>query len=269
MFYKTTVELNRVLLLYLGMAAAALLLHFLWKIIFDDTYFSGTWEPYIAKCIVFMLCGWFLMNSADKAYQSLNSRGLKFSERLVACDPNLGERSPDGKYYDQYGNRITYDEGIRLINESQGLSPDIANDPYAGYAPAVDPALAADPAPAVGEQDPGPSYYAPDFTDEQNEAYYHARLMVDNENVSRQRLYDTLTAPYGDGFSSKTANRVLDYMEERGEVDYIRECTDAAWEYANSNPGISKDDLISLLSSPYGVELFTEQEAEAALVALY
>ena len=102
---------------------------------------------------------------------------------------------------------------------------------------------------------------------EEKNAYKSATGYLDIMAFSKQGLIDQLSSEYGDKYPVEVAEKVVNYIEENGEVDWFKEAEEAAESYLKYM-SFSKQELIDQLSSEYGSK-FTIEEAEQAVENVY
>lgn len=98
-----------------------------------------------------------------------------------------------------------------------------------------------------------------DVPREHQNALKSAQDYVDIMHFSKAKLYDQLTAEYGEGYPAEAA----EYAIENVVVDYNEEALEAAQNYQETMP-MSDQRLFDQLTSEYG-EQFTEKQARYAI----
>ena len=83
---------------------------------------------------------------------------------------------------------------------------------------------------------------------------------ADHLHLSKKGIYDQLTSPYGEGFTTDAAQYAIDHMTS---VDWNYNALQKAKEY-QSNMAMSKSAIYDQLTSSYG-EQFTASEAQYAI----
>lgn len=116
--------------------------------------------------------------------------------------------------------------------------------------PTATPKPTAKPTPKPTE-DPTPKEY--------RNALAKAQLYVDMMYMSKARLHDQLTSPYGEGFSEEAAQYALEHVK----ADWKKNALMTARNYRD-NLHMSSAAIKNQLTSPYG-EQFTQEEAQYAM----
>ena len=116
--------------------------------------------------------------------------------------------------------------------------------------PTATPKPTAKPTPKPTE-DPTPKEY--------RNALAKAQLYVDMMYMSKARLHDQLTSPYGEGFSEEAAQYALEHVK----ADWKKNALMTARNYRD-NLHMSSAAIKTQLTSPYG-EQFTQEEAQYAM----
>ena len=116
--------------------------------------------------------------------------------------------------------------------------------------PTATPKPTAKPTPKPTE-DPTPKEY--------RNALAKAQLYVNMMHMSKARLHDQLTSPYGEGFSEEAAQYALEHVK----ADWKKNALITARNYRD-NLHMSAAAIQTQLTSPYG-EQFTEEEAQYAM----
>ena len=116
--------------------------------------------------------------------------------------------------------------------------------------PTATPKPTAKPTPKPTE-DPTPKEY--------RNALAKAQLYVDMMYMSKARLHDQLTSPYGEGFSEEAAQYALEHVK----ADWKKNALMIARNYRD-NLHMSSAAIKNQLTSPYG-EQFTQEEAQYAM----
>lgn len=104
------------------------------------------------------------------------------------------------------------------------------------------------------------------LTFEQKNAVSSAIDYLNFRAFSRQGLIDQLSSEYGSGFSVEDATAAVNFLEDRGAVDWNEQAEKAAQEYLDYK-SFSKNELIDQLSSEYGSQ-FTKEQAEHGAAAV-
>ena len=94
---------------------------------------------------------------------------------------------------------------------------------------------------------------------EYRNALAKAQLYVDMMHMSKARLHDQLTSPYGEGFSEEAAQYALEHVK----ADWKKNALITARNYRD-NLHMSAAAIQNQLTSPYG-EKFTAEEAQYAM----
>ncbi|MGV3244276.1 Ltp family lipoprotein [Staphylococcus sp. 11261D007BR] len=94
---------------------------------------------------------------------------------------------------------------------------------------------------------------------EQTAALESAKTYADTMHMSKQGIYDQLTADAGDQFSAEDAQYAIDNLK----VDYKENALKAAQSYQDDQ-NMSKNAIYDQLVSSYG-DQFTEEEAQYAI----
>ena len=116
--------------------------------------------------------------------------------------------------------------------------------------PTATPKPTAKPTPKPTE-DPTPKEY--------RNALAKAQTYVDWMHMSKARLHDQLTSPYGEGFSEEAAQYALEHVK----ADWKKNALMTARNYRD-NLHMSSAAIKNQLTSPYG-EQFTQEEAQWAM----
>ena len=106
-----------------------------------------------------------------------------------------------------------------------------------------------------------------DLVDWKAEAIESAKSYLDFSGFSRIGLISQLTSEYGSQYTEEEAVSAVEYLEEKGLVDWKQEAVESAQSYLNFS-SFSRSELYDQLTSKYG-ENFTAEEAEYALSQVY
>lgn len=136
-----------------------------------------------------------------------------------------------------------------IVATERPVQPRVTEVP-ATRKPTATPKPTAKPTPKPTE-DPTPKEY--------RNALAKAQLYVDMMYMSKARLHDQLTSPYGEGFSEEAAQYALEHVK----ADWKKNALMTARNYRD-NLHMSSAAIKNQLTSPYG-EQFTEEEAQYAM----
>ena len=106
---------------------------------------------------------------------------------------------------------------------------------------------------------PTPRPTADPLPREYRNALVKAQLYVDTMHMSKARLYDQLTSPYGEGFSAEAAQYAVDHVKADWKANALKMA-----EIYSSTMHMSKARIYNQLTSEYG-EKFTAEEAQYAI----
>ncbi|UNP87099.1 Ltp family lipoprotein [Staphylococcus equorum] len=98
-----------------------------------------------------------------------------------------------------------------------------------------------------------------DASKEQQAALNSAKTYADTMHMSKEGIFDQLTADAGDQFSEEDARYAVDHLK----VDYKENALKAAESYQDDQ-SMSKDGIYDQLTSGYG-DKFTEEQAQYAV----
>ncbi len=136
-----------------------------------------------------------------------------------------------------------------IVATERPVQPRVTEVP-ATKKPTATPKPTAKPTPKPTE-DPTPKEY--------RNALAKAQLYVDMMYMSKARLHDQLTSPYGEGFSEEAAQYALEHVK----ADWKKNALITARNYRD-NLHMSAAAIQTQLTSPYG-EQFTQEEAQYAM----
>lgn len=102
-----------------------------------------------------------------------------------------------------------------------------------------------------------------DLTISQRNAIGAAESYLNFQGFSRQGLIHQLSSDYGEGYPEEDAVFAVDYLEEKGQVDWNEEAIESAEDYLKFQ-SFSRKGLIHQLSSESG-DSFTEDQATHAV----
>ena len=136
-----------------------------------------------------------------------------------------------------------------IVATERPVQPRVTEVP-ATRKPTATPKPTAKPTPKPTE-DPTPKEY--------RNALAKAQLYVDMMYMSKARLHDQLTSPYGEGFSEEAAQYALEHVK----ADWKKNALMTARNYRD-NLHMSPAAIQNQLTSPYG-EKFTQEEAQYAM----
>ena len=156
-------------------------------------------------------------------------------------------------YYQPKGNKTptvqATERPVAATTERATTAPKATKVP-ATKKPTATPKPTAKPTPKPTE-DPTPKEY--------RNALAKAQLYVDMMHMSKARLHDQLTSPYGEGFSEEAAQYALEHVK----ADWKKNALMTARNYRD-NLHMSPSAIQNQLTSSYG-EKFTQEEAQYAI----